>query len=66
MGKSATISEELYMLRSHHYCKVRERGRECKRSKPPNLAVSAAKLRGQDRITKTNGIISVSWPFPPG
>jgi len=57
MGESATISGELHMLRSHHYRKVRERGRECKRSKLPNLAVSAAKLGGRDCVAETNGII---------
>jgi len=46
MGKIATISRKLHMLRSHHCCKVRERGREYKQLKPPDLAVSAAKLGG--------------------
>jgi len=46
MGESATISGELHMLRSHHCRKVKEWGGECKRSKPPNLAVSTAELGG--------------------
>ena len=32
-------------------------GGECKRLKPPDPAVYAAKLGGQGRITETNGII---------
>lgn len=45
-GESATTSGELHILHLHHYCKVRERGREHKRSKPPNPAASAAGLGG--------------------
>jgi len=40
----ATISGELYMLRSHYYYKVRERDGKCKRLKPPNLTANVARL----------------------
>jgi len=57
------ISEELHMLRLHHYRKRKKSGGACKRLKPPNSAAPAAESGGENCNTETNAIISVMRPY---